>query len=76
MDVTGNGKIDQWTHWQRVNETYSQKPGFARIVDVAPARIDLSDLPKGLGFKFEFKTTRLTETRIQPIMDRVELHVE
>jgi hypothetical protein len=59
-----------------VKEAYSQKPGFARIVDVDPARIDLSGLPKGLGFQFEFRTTQLGESSIQPIMDRVELQFE
>jgi hypothetical protein len=76
VDVTGDGKIDQWTGWKRVKEAYSQKPGFARIVDVDPARIDLSGLPKGLGFQFEFRTTQLGESSIQPIMDRVELQFE
>lgn len=64
--------------WKASNDFFSllECMQTARIVDVAPARIDLSGLPKGVGFKFEFKTTRLAEKNIQPIMDRVELHVK
>ena len=76
VDVDGNGQIDQWTPWHRVKECYTQKPGFARIVDVEPARIDLQTLPEGHGFKFEFRTTQLKDTRLQPIMDRVTLKLE
>ena len=73
VDVDGDGRIDNWTKWQRVNETYSQKPGFVRIADVAPAQIDLNSLPAGYGFKFEFKTAQLKDNQVQPIMDSVRL---
>lgn len=73
VDVNGNGQIDQWTDWETVKETYSQKPGFARIVDVAPAQLDLSSLPAGAGVQLEFKTISLEENQIQPIMDRIEI---
>ncbi|MFC1497407.1 hypothetical protein ACFLS1_02900 [Verrucomicrobiota bacterium] len=76
VDIDGDGQIDDWSEWQRVKETYTQKPGFARIVDVAPAQIDLSSLPAGKGFKFGFKTAQLKENKVQPIMDRVELTFE
>ena len=69
-------KFELLSRAQRVKETYTQKPGFVRIVDVAPAQIDLSSLPAGLGFKFEFRTTQLKENKVQPIMDRVKLTFE
>ncbi len=76
VDVNGDGSIDEWTDWQQVRETYTQKPGFARIVDVEPATLDLSTLPAGFGFKFEFKTTPLEANQVQPIMDCVELNFQ
>lgn len=72
VDTDGDGSIDQWTDWQPVNESYSQKPGFARIVEVEPATLDTSNLPAGTGFQFQFRTT-LLPNGVQPIMDRVEL---
>jgi len=55
--------------------SYSQKPGFARIVDVAPARVDTDKLPAGKGFAFEYRTSRL-DNGVQPIMDCVTLEFE
>ena len=75
VDTDGDGSIDQWTKWQSVSEAYSQKPGFARIVDVNPAMLDASGLPSGKGFSFQFRTSQLTNG-VQPIMDRVELSFE
>jgi hypothetical protein len=56
IDVDGDGQIDEWIEWHRVKESYDQKPGFARIVDLTPAAVDLSSLPAGRGIQFEFKT--------------------
>ena len=72
VDTDGDGKSDQWTEWQSVQESYSQKPGFARIVDVQPATLETSSLPAGTGFQFQYRSTSLPNG-VQPIMDRVEL---
>jgi hypothetical protein len=71
VDTDGDGTIDQWTEWQRIAEAYSHKPGFARIVDVAPATLDASNLPAGLGFQLELRTQALANG-VQPIIDRIE----
>jgi len=73
VDTSGNGKIDQWTDWHPIKETYRQKPGFVRVVETAPAAIDLQDLPAGFGFKFEYKTKDVPGQNAKPIMDRVSL---
>lgn len=73
VDVSGNGKIEQWTDWREVKETYSRKPGFARIVDVAPASIDLRALPEGYGFAFEYRTSDAPERNCPVVMEQVEL---
>ncbi len=75
VDNDGDGKIDQWTDWQPVKESYSQKPGFARIVDVEPAALNTDKLPAGKGFAFEYRTKSLANGA-QPIMDRVTLEFE
>ena len=75
VDHDGDGAIDEWTDWQAIKETYSQKHGFARIVDVAPAKVDTNKLPAGRGFAFEYRTSRLANG-VHPIMDRVTLEFE
>jgi hypothetical protein len=64
-----------FSDWQAVKETYPQKLGFARIVDVAPAKVDTDKLPTGQGFAFEYRTSRL-DNGVQQIMDRVTLEFE
>lgn len=73
VDVDGDQTIDQWTDWQVVKERYSRKAGFARLVETAPASLDLSSLPAGLGFGFEFRTEDKTNNESQPILDRIEM---
>jgi hypothetical protein len=75
VDTDGDGTVDKWTDWQRINESYSQKPGFARIVDVKPATLDVSGLPAGSGVQFEFKT-HVLDNGVQPIIDRVDVSFE
>ncbi len=73
VDTNGNGQIDDWTGWQAVKETYDHKHGYARVVDVTPAELDLSSLPKGYGFKFEFRVKDQTTNTSIPIIDYVEI---
>lgn len=77
-DSNGDGKVDQWTDWQKIKENYTQKPGFARIVDVDPATLDCSSLPASQSFQFEFRTTgihnKLKDQLIHPVLDRVEVN--
>ncbi|WDE99009.1 hypothetical protein PQO03_14320 [Lentisphaera profundi] len=77
-DSNGDGKIDQWTDWQKIKESYSQKPGFARIVDVEVASLNCSDLAASQSFQFEFRTSgihnKLKNEIIHPVIDRVELN--
>lgn len=55
VDTDNDGTIDQWTKWQKIEETYTKRPNFARVVDTTAATLDLTELPKGYGFQFEFK---------------------
>ena len=74
VDEDKDGTIDAWTKWQAVRETYRYKPGFAKLIDKSAASIDLTGLPAGHGFQFEFRMTDTTANKSKPMMDKVTLH--
>lgn len=76
VDTNADGNIDQWTTWQVINESYDHTPGYARVVTKTPAQIDLSTLPEGYGFEFEFRIDNTIVAAVSPIMDRVEMTFE
>ena len=71
VDVDADGTVDQWTAWQSVVERYDHTPGYARVVATTPAQLNLSGLPEGYGFQFEFRIDNTVVADISPIMDRV-----
>ena len=73
VDTDGDGTIDQWTPWQGIQESYDHTLGYARVVTTTPAQLDLSELPEGYGFGFEFQVDDTVVANISPIMDRVEM---
>jgi hypothetical protein len=73
VDADGNGSIDTWTGWQTVREQYSHTPGHIRVVTLTPAALDLSALPAGYGFQFEFRVDDTVVAGVSPVMDRVEM---
>ncbi|WP_139958668.1 glycoside hydrolase family protein [Flavicella sediminum] len=56
VDTNNDGKINQWTDWNVVAESYQHKKGFARVVAVEEATIDVSKLPAAYGVRFEYRT--------------------
>ncbi len=70
-DIDNDGKIDTWTAWQEVKETYDYINGFAKQIKRNPASIDLSDLPAGFGFCFELRIEDATENEAKPILENV-----
>jgi len=76
VDTNSDGSVDEWTDWQRIKESYSQKPGFARIVDVDPAVLDTAALPEGKGFAVEFKVLGPDAGSGFPVMDSIDLIFE
>ncbi|MDX1565578.1 MAG: hypothetical protein R3236_09245 [Phycisphaeraceae bacterium] len=54
-----------------MRETCDQAKGFAKQFSKTAASIDLSKLPAGFGFAFEFKATDTTENKSTPAMVRV-----
>ena len=59
VDTDGDGEADVWTEWQEIVETYARLEGFAKIFELDPAEIDLSDLPEGYGIQFRFSSEEL-----------------
>lgn len=73
VDTNKDGSINQWTDWQQVKESYDYTPGFSKQVAKTPAKMDLSELPKGYGFQFELKISDSTNNDFKPILDKVAL---
>jgi len=74
VDSTNDGMIDHWSDWQEVKETYDYTKGFAKQFEKTTASIDLTCLPDGYAFQFEFEITDTTRNKSKPIMDKVSLH--
>lgn len=76
VDTNNDGKIDQWTDWQKVKESYSRIKGFSKQIATTPAALNASKLPAGFGFAFELKLTDTTENKSKPMIDRVTVEFE
>ena len=76
VDTDDDGSIDQWTAWQSIYEAYDYTPGYIRVVALTPAGLDLSSLPEGYGFEFEFRIDNSVVAAASPIMDQVTMTFE
>lgn len=74
VDIDNDQKIDQWSDWGIVSESYDYTPGFAKQVQRKAASMNLTQLPEGYGFQFEFKLSDTTENKSKPILDKVRLN--
>lgn len=73
VDTDNDAKIDQWTDWQEVKESYDYTPGLSKQVQKTPAKMDLASLPAGFGFQVEIKITDTTENKSKPILEGLQL---
>ena len=73
VDTDNDAKIDQWTDWTKVSESYDYIEGFSKQVAKTPAKLDLSGLPAGFGFQYEVKLTDSTKNESKPVIDSIEL---
>ncbi len=73
VDTDNDKKINQWTDWASIKETYSGIEGFAKQVARTPAKADLSSLPEGFGFQYEIRITDKTANDVMPVLDEVTL---
>jgi hypothetical protein len=73
VDTNNDGKVNQWTDWQEVKESYDYVSGFSKQVAKTSASIDLTYLPEGYGFQFETRMNDTTENSSKPILDSVTI---
>jgi hypothetical protein len=73
VDTSNNGKVDSWSKWVEVKETYDHIAGFSKQIKRIPASMDLSNLPEGHGFCFELRLSDMTKNKSKPRIDQVEL---
>ncbi|MEO1618535.1 MAG: hypothetical protein AAFV88_21965 [Planctomycetota bacterium] len=76
VDTDQDQKIDQWTDWIEIKESYDYIPGFSKQIAKTPAELMLSDLPEGYGHQIELRLTDTTENKSKPILERITLAFE
>ena len=73
VDIDKDEKIDQWTDWTELKESYDHIKGFSKQIAKAPAELNLSKLPAGHGFQVQLRLTDSTENKSKPIIERMSL---
>lgn len=76
VDTDDDGKIDQWSKWREMKESYDYMEGFSKQVSKKPATLDLTDLPEGYGFQIELKLDDSTANKSKPMIEQLELSFE
>lgn len=74
VDIDNDGKIDQWTEFANIKETYQQKSGFVRVVEKKPASIDVTSLPAGYSYSVEFKLSQ--HNQLKPVITHLKTHIK
>lgn len=73
VDTDNDAKIDKWTAWSEVKESYDYIEGFSKQVKTTPAQLDLSALAEGFGFQVQMKITDSTDNKSKPILESLQL---
>ena len=73
VDIDNDGKINQWTDWTEVKETYDYIKNFSKQIQRTPAALDLSKLPAGFAFQIELEITDSTANKSKPILESLKL---
>ena len=73
VDTTNNDKIDQWSKWSEVKESYDYIKGFSKQIKKTPARQNLAGLPPGYGFQIEVKISDVTSNASKPLIESLDL---
>ena len=76
VDTNNDGKINQWTDWTEVKETYDYIKGFSKQIKRVPAAMDLSKFPDGYAFQVELKIADSTDNKSKPILESLELEFQ
>ena len=73
VDTDNDQKIDKWTDWTQIKESYDYIKGFSKQIARTPAELDLTELPAGYGFQVELRLTDSTENKSKPIVESMSL---
>jgi len=73
VDLDNDKKIDQWTDWTEIKESYDYIKGFSKQIARTPAELDLSNLPAGYGFQVQMRLTDSTDNKSKPIVERMKI---
>lgn len=73
VDTDKDEKVDQWTDWTEIKESYDYIKGFSKQIAKTPAELNLSKLPAGYGFQVQLRLTDSTENKSKPIIERMSL---
>lgn len=73
VDTDNDKKIDEWTDWSAIKESYDYIEGFSKQIAKTPALLDVSKLPAGYGFSIQLRLTDSTENKSKPIIDSMSL---
>lgn len=76
VDTDNDKKVDQWTDWSKIKESYDYVEGFAKQVSKTPAQLDLSGLPEAYGYQVDVRLTNTTKNESTPILDKIEVVFE
>ncbi|MBD0831033.1 glycoside hydrolase family protein [Aestuariibaculum sediminum] len=69
-DTDNDGHINNWTKFKTIKESYSQKPGYVKVVETYPATLNFPELEAGYAFKFEIRFNQ--KNNIFPTLDSFE----
>ena len=70
VDTDHDGKIDQWTKFEKIKEAYKQKPGYTKVIEVKQAVFSAESLPPGWAFKIEIMTG--PNNSLRPVINTLE----
>ena len=73
VDCDGDGKLDEWTDWQEIGESYDHIEGFSKQIKRTPAMLDCSSLPEGKGFALDVKFKAKPGDVARPEFDKATL---
>ena len=73
VDTSNNGKIDKWSKWSEMKESYDYIKGFSKQIKKTPAKLNLADLPAGFGFQIEVKISGSTSNASKPLIESLDL---
>jgi len=71
VDTNNDKKINQWSEWATIKETYSDIEGVSKQIAMKPASLNLSSLPDGFGFQVEIRLNG--QGKVKPEINTVTL---